>query len=284
MEDTQFLTELYDLIKENKKEAYPHIIAERASYPCLYHLSKIRENLIDWVPMTKEMRVLERNAQCGALTGKLLEKAGEVVCLTEHETAAEIIRARYPEAGDRLKVVLDDVPVHLHFDVILIVGEVYRFAWELKNLRKLLKPDGRLIIADANRLGLKYLAGCQEEYRGGYFSGVEGYGMEEASCSGEEPGGKTDAGRCYTKKEYAQLLESAGFEHLEFYYPYPDHKFPSVIYSDDWLPGKGELSDNRRNFDRDRVQLFDERKAYDTLLQEGLFGAFSNSFLIVARQ
>lgn len=291
MEDAQFLETLCDIVKQNRKEDYPRIITERASYPYLYHLSKIRENLIDWIPMTKEMCVLERNAECGALTGKLLEKAGDVICLAKDETSAAIIRERYREAGDRLKVFLDDTPVSMRFDVILIVGDVYRFRWELKNLRKLLKKDGRLIIADANRLGLKYLAGCQEEYRGGYFTGVEDYESEAVSCRvegtsshREEPEKEADAGRCYTKKEYVQILKAAGFEHLEFYYPYPDHKFPSVIYSDDWLPGKGELSDNRRNFDRDRIQLFDERKVYDTLVQEGLFGTFSNSFLIVARQ
>ena len=42
------------------------------------------------------------------------------------------------------------------------------------------------------------------------------------------------------------------------------------------------LAGNRTNFDRDRLQLFDESKAYDSLISEGLFGAFANSFLIVA--
>lgn len=272
MEDLQILRELYETVKQYKKEDYPRIIAEKASYFYLYHLSEVRTNLVDWIPMTKEMRILERNAECGALTGKLLEKAEEVVCLTENELCADIIRERYRDAGERLKVFCEDTPIALKFDVILVAGNAYRFWEELKHLRKLLKTDGRLFLADANRLGLKYLAGCQEEYRGGYFTGVEGYGEEDGNAPG----------RCYTKKEYCSLLKEAGFDKMEFYYPYPDHKFPSCIYSDVWLPGKGELTENRRNFERDRIQLFDEGKVYDTLLEEGIFETFSNSFLIEA--
>lgn len=282
MEDAQFLTELYELVKQNKSGNFADVIQEKASYPYLYHLSKLRQNLIDWLPITGEMCVLERNAECGALTGKLLEKAGKVVCLTQNELSAEIIRERYGDAGERLAVFCEDVPVAMRFDVILAAGSVYRFREELKNLRELLKENGRLILADANRLGLKYFAGCQEEYRGGYFTGLcdydEVHGGNAAKGSGQDDTG----GRCYSRIEYEKMLRGAGFGKLTFYYPYPDHKFPSAIYSDEWLPHRGELAENRRNFDRDRLECFDEEKVYDALLAEGVFPVFSNSFLIEA--
>ena len=71
---------------------------------------------------------------------------------------------------------------------------------------------------------------------------------------------------------------------LQFYYPYPDYKFPSVIYSDECLPKEGELNDNRRNIDRDRYVFFNELSAYNTLIAEGLFQEFSNSFLLIASE
>ena len=78
--------------------------------------------------------------------------------------------------------------------MILLVGGFYRHRRALSLLlRKQLAPDGRLFAADANRMGLRYFAGCQEEYGGSYFSGVEGYGG--APDTGETP-------RCYTKGEY----------------------------------------------------------------------------------
>lgn len=296
MEEAQFLEELYEIVKQNKGGAYEDVICKKASYPYLYHLSRMRQNLIDWLPITKEMRVLERNAECGALTEKLLAMAGEVVCVTEDEAHAAVIRERCTGAGERLTVVCGDTPVAMRYDVILIVGKAYRCRSELPNLRKMLKKNGRLILADANRLGLKYFAGCQEEYRGGYFTGISGYDTEEdagmAAGNGcgrtlsEAADGRTLSeaadGRCYSRSEYETMLREAGFEKLTFYYPYPDHKFPSAVYSDEWLPHRGELAQNRINFDRDRIGCFDEGKAYDALLEEGVFSTFSNSFLIEA--
>lgn len=297
MEDAQFLTELYDIVEKNRTEDFDRIIEEKASYAYLYHLSDIRQNLADWLPITGKTRVLERNAECGALTGNLLEKAGEVTCVTEDTAQARIIRNRYRAQESRLKVLTEQEwqvvssKTEEKYDVIVLAGNFYRYCQELADLRRMLNGDGRLIVADANRLGLKYFAGCQEEYQGGYFTGVEGYMRQSdttvhvpAGTIQQEPGRKDvlRPERCYTRKEYTQMLRDAGFENLEFYYPYPDYKFPSCIYSDKRLPEKGELSDNRRNFDRDRYQLFDERRVYDTLLSEGLFGEFSNSFLMEA--
>ena len=54
-----------------------------------------------------------------------------------------------------------------------------------------------------------------------------------------------------------------------------------AIYSDEYLPKVGELRDNRRNFDRERYLLFDESKAYDSIIKDGLFPIFSNSYLVV---
>lgn len=284
MEDAQFLQELYDIVKLYEADGYEDIISAKNAYPYLYHLSAIRQNLIDWIPMNKEMRVLERNAECGALTGRLLAKAGIVTSVTENAKAASIIRERCKAAGERITVLKEqEFETSLltvgeteenKYDVILLVGNFYRYKDELVKLREVLAEGGRLIVADANRLGLKYFAGCAEEYRGTYFSGVEGYADE-----GED----RQSPRCYSKNEYTKLLQDVGFEKLRFYYPYPDYKFPNTIYSDEWLPKQGELGDNRRNFERDRLQLFDEQKVYDSLLKEGLFRAFSNSYLIEAR-
>lgn len=284
MEDAQFLSELHEIIKQNNGASYDEIILSKASYPYLYHLSEMRQNLVDWIPMTENMRVLERNPECGALTGKLLEKAGTVTCVADNPMCRDIINTRYGSEMARLEILLEDewnqscrgknlLTENQRYDVILLVGNIYRYVTELTELRTMLKPEGRLLLADANRLGLKYFAGCQEEYIGGYFGGIEGY---------ETAGGTSDA-RSYSRSEYLKMLKDAGFMSCRFYYPYPDYKFPNCIYSDEWLPGSGELADNRRNFDRDRLQLFDESKVYDALIAEGVYGVFANSYLIEAR-
>lgn len=291
MEEVQFLNELHDIIKQNSREELDKIAVEKASYPYLYHLSEIRQNLVDWIPFDADAKVLERNPECGALTGRLLKNAGTVTCVARGEVQKRLIADRCAEEQKRLCLTTEEV---FHqamesgsregalYDVILIAGDFYRYRKELPGLYEMLKEDGRLFVADANRLGLKYIAGCEEEYRGGFFTGLLGYPQEVRDAETAQDAGAASGGRCYTRKEYIRILEQAGFMRHRFYYPYPDHKFPSVIYSDEWLPAKGELTANRRNFDRDRMELFDECKVYDTLLAEGIFGEFSNSFLIEA--
>ena len=267
MEDAEVLKELYETIKQNSKADYAGIIEQRASYPYLYHLSQIRENLVSFLPFDKDMRVLECNPECGALTGKLLAMTGGVTVLAESELQEKILRERFMEPQEREKLDIRRLlPEHGRFDAILIAGHFYRWEKQLPALRELLAPGGKLYVADANRIGLKYLAGCQEEYCGGYFTGIDGY--PDAAAVGR-------SGRSYSRAEYTGLLQAAGFGGLTFYYPYPDHKFPSVIYSDEWLPQKGELAEGRSNYDR---------VMFDSLLEEGVFQTFSNSFLIEAVQ
>ena len=79
------------------------------------------------------------------------------------------------------------------------------------------------------------------------------------------------------------MIGRAGYKDMTFYYPYPDYKFPMAIYSDDYLPKKGELSRNNLNFDREKIYMFDESKVFDQVLEEGMFPFFSNSFLVEAR-
>ena len=276
MEDAEVLKELYETIKQNSKADYAGIIEQQASYPYLYHLSQIRENLISFLPFGGDMRVLECNPECGALTGKLLAMTGGVTVLAESELQEKILRERFMEPQEREKLDMRRLPpAHGRLDAILIAGHFYRWEKQLPVLRELLAPGGKLYVADANRIGLKYLAGCQEEYCGGYFTGIDGY--PDAAAVGR-------SGRSYSRAEYTGLLQAAGFGSLTFYYPYPDHKFPSVIYSDEWLPQKGELAEGRSNYDRDRVACFNERVMFDSLLEEGVFQTFSNSFLIEAVQ
>ncbi len=51
------------------------------SWPVMYHFSHIRGNIVSWLPITKEDKVLEIGAGCGAITGALAKKAGSVTCV-----------------------------------------------------------------------------------------------------------------------------------------------------------------------------------------------------------
>ena len=87
--------------------------------------------------------------------------------------------------------------------------------------------------------------------------------------------------RTFTRNGLERIFADCGMTEYAFYYPYPDYKFMTNLYSDEYQPKIGELSDNLRNFDRDRMVLFDERRAFDSILREGLFPLYSNSYLVV---
>lgn len=44
---------------------------------------------------------------------------------------------------------------------------------------------------------------------------------------------------------------------------------------------KGTIKENICNYDQRRLLLFDESKVFDTLIDNGLFPEFSNSFLVL---
>ena len=52
--------------------------SEQVSFPVIYHFSDLRANILNWYPIKKSDSVLEIGAGCGAITGTLCEKAGQV--------------------------------------------------------------------------------------------------------------------------------------------------------------------------------------------------------------
>lgn len=274
--------EILGIVKEMSPVEYPRVIEERASWPILYHLSALRENIVDWLPIKKSDKVLEVGSGCGAITGALAGKAASVTCVDLSKKRSTINAYKNADC--------DNVTIHVgnfkdiepdldtDFDYVCLIG-VFEYGQGymgsdtpyhdfLNILKKHVKKDGRLVIAIENKFGLKYFAGCKEDHVADYFAGIENYA---------EGGGV----RTFTRKGLERIMKDCGVEEYHFYYPYPDYKFPTTIFSDKRLPKKGELSNNLRNFDMDRMLLFDEKNAFDGILEDDLFWLYSNSYMVV---
>ena len=277
--------ELLEIVKKHGPEDFPRIIQEKGEWPFLYHLSVQRTNIIDWYPMRPGARVLEIGAGCGAITTALVKKADRVVAndLSKRRSSINAWRNRDAENLELIVGNFNTVAEKLEekFDYITLIG-VYEYAESyiqekdpygvfLDKINGLLAEDGEILIAIENRLGLKYFAGCKEDHKGKAFEGIEGY----PSTSGV---------RTFSKAELEQIFQKNGYTEYEFYYPYPDYKLPTVIYSDSYLPKKGELLNNIRNFDADRYVIFDEGKAFDGIIESGYFPIFSNSFFVSVKK
>ena len=274
--------ELLSIVKEASRVEYPDIIEKKGSWPILYHLSPLRANIVDWLPIHKSDKVLEIGSGCGAITDKLSEKAGEVTCV-DLSAKRSHINAYRNQDRDNITIHVgnfSDIEPELSddYDYVCLIG-VFEYGQSyiqtetpyedfLKIMLRHMKNNGRLVIAIENRLGLKYFAGCKEDHLGTWFSGLEGY----------PEGGSA---RTFSRPGLEKIMKNCGVKDYSFYYPYPDYKFPTTIYSDKRLPYQGELTNNMRNFDRDRMVLFNEKYVFDGMIEDGLFPVFSNSYMVV---
>lgn len=273
--------ELLEITRNYAEVEYPRMIEERKSWPILYHLSALRENIVDWLPIDKDMKVLEIGSGCGAITGALARKAGEVTCVDLSRKRSMINAYRHMDCENvtihvgNFQDIEPDLPND--YDYICLIG-VFEYAQAyiasenpyddfLRIIGKHRKDNGCIVIAIENKLGLKYWAGCKEDHLGTWFSSLEDY----------PEGGVV---RTFTRNGLIKAAKRCGFSDISMYYPYPDYKFMTSLYSDAYLPKPGELSSNLRNFDRERLLLFDEKLVFDTLIKEEEFPLFSNSYLM----
>lgn len=264
-------------------EDYSSLLAQKNSWPAVYHFSKIRQNIVEWIPMESDASVLEIGSGCGAITGALAQKAGKVTCIELSKKRSYINAYRnYQHGNVEIRVGnFQDIEGKLTelYDYITLIGvfeysQLYisgesPYVEMLRKIRNHLNPGGKIVIAIENRLGMKYWAGCAEDHNGRHYEGIEGYSHTSSGA------------RTFSKKELEGLFFEAGGLKADFYYPYPDYKFPLAIYSDEYLPKKGELHNNMCNMDWQRFLLFDETRAYDSLVEQGQFPEFSNSFLVI---
>lgn len=263
--------ELEEFVKKEKKWEY------------LYHFSKIRHNIVKGLKITKEHRVLEVGAGCGAVTGALADKAGKVTCI-ELSKMRSLINANRNRDKDNIEIMVGnftDIAEGLQekFDYITLIG-VYEYAELyiqgdepyrefLLKIMQHLNPEGKIVIAIENKLGLKYWAGYPEDHTGARFDGLHDYT-------------ETSGVRTFTRKELEEIFVSVGLRQWEFYYPHPDYKLPLLIFSDERMPRIGELAGKCENYGQKAVQLFDEERVFDTVIKDNLYPVFANSYLIIA--
>ena len=257
------------------------VLKKRTDWPILYHLSDMRENLLEWYDFKKDASVLEIGAGCGALTGVLCEKARKVTCIDLSLKRSQI-NALKNQKYDNFEILVgnfEDIEIKEKYDYITLIG-VLEYAASyihsekpfdamLKKVKSYLKEDGVLIIAIENKNGIKYWAGAKEDHTGKFFDGIQDYI-------------DVNIVRTFSKPEITRLLNYNGFRRLQFYYPVPDYKLPRAVYSENHLPGKGDIRYHGAVYDQNRLKLFDEDVACDSICEDDQFEYFANSFLIFA--
>lgn len=256
-------------------------------WPSLYHLSGTRANIMRPFEGMLKGDVLEIGAGCGAITRYLGECGANVLALEGSPRRAAITRSRTRELENVtvLAEKFDQFQCDRQFDVITLIG-VLEYAnlfttgenpplVMLERVRALLKPDGKLIIAIENQLGLKYFAGAPEDHLGQPMVGIEGRYRK-------------DQPQTFGRKVLAGLLEQAGFAAPEFLAPFPDYKLPVSIITEEGFSNKNfdaaafAWQSARRDPQLPTYCNFSLELAWPEVFQNELGLDVANSFLIIA--
>lgn len=269
---------LLEYLKEGKTPE--EILSIDSSWPYFYHLSPIRENILNWYPFKKDCSILEIGSGCGAISNLLASRAKEVTSIELTKPRAEINFERNKDV-DNLEIIVGNfhnIKLDKKYDYIILNG-VLEYAGSftdaekpylafLESLEKFLKEDGILLIAIENRIGLKYINGAPEDHTNTLFDGINNYPTR-------------DDIHTFTKNELIDLLHDANFDNIEVYYPFPDYKLPELIVTDktvDRIPE--EVSTDTVSLKR--LNLFNEPQMFKALKKEGIAEHFLNSFLVAA--
>lgn len=267
---------ILELVKNGK--TYSDAAADENFFPVYYHLSPERENILNWYPLKKTDDILEIGAGCGAITGVLCRNGGAVTSVELSKRRSEINHIRNGQYRN-LEIMagsLSDVKLEKKYDYAILNG-VFEYAMGftegddpyaafLMQVKQCLKPNGKILIAIENRLGLKYFSGAAEDHTGRYYDGLNGYAGN-------------DSVRTFSKAELLGIFRRCGISRWKFYYPYPDYKFPTEIFTDENVNGSG-FGRPYINYQGSRVKLFDELKMIDAFKAEKAMGSFANSFLV----
>lgn len=230
-------------------------LQENKKLPYLYALAELRENILDWYVFEPEASLLQVGADYGALTGLFLRKTGAVTVLDSSEESLHLVKQRY-RGEENLETVcgglLDlaaEEKSEASYQYVTVIGTLdaeYSLQEQLQAAKKVLCPGGVLMLAVCNTFGIKYFAGARRD------------------------------AVTVTRNELKELLPEA-----KFYYPVPDYKIAMEIYSDSYLPKKGDLTGAFTAYDYPPYTSMDAGAAYDAVCEDGQFDNFSNSFLVI---
>ena len=272
--------DIIKIIAHNPTTDYEKDISDNFSWPVFYHLTRIRQNLLKWYPFHEHANVLEIGCGMGAITELLCQECESVTAveLSQRRATAAYLRCR---EYDNLEIIvgnLNDIKFEQKYDYITLIGVLeYQnnftdsenpFKDFLDKIRKVLKPEGKLLIAIENKYGLKYWCGVPEDHSGIPFDGIGNYKYSNVA-------------RTFSKQELDSIIKSSGFDSTYFYYPLPDYKMPQVIYSEEYLPRNGSM-DNWIPYyvPNNKSMVTDEQHLYNDLINNHVFEFFANSFLV----
>lgn len=273
-------------------------VTSEPDYQALYHLSKIRQNVLNWYEFDPAARLLELGAECGALSGLFAERVAEVVAFDSDKDKCAVNRARnierFSDAEDDAKVT--NLYVVSNPEYIAKPEKVNPETKSDKNksdktadkatkiksaitktknaiTRKGSKFDYVTIVGDFTEEKLE-LATEYLKTKGQLIIVVDNkFGLKNWTTEA-----KPDI---ISKERIVSLTAEKKLKLTATYYPVPDYKFPLEIYSDQNPPKSGSIRTAAPEFEKDKTLLMDEPTAFSEMIESGRFDEYANSYILI---
>ena len=237
-------------------------------------------NLVRSLDLDPGSAVLQLGASTGLLTRYLAETVAVVDALEPNVHLAEIAAARVSEltAARVFSGTLADVPDAPTYDVIVAVdalrdGVDHANAFIEQTTRRL-APGGSLVLAETNRLGVKYLVGAPDDLTADVFDGIEGY-----------PAGAPHP--ALTRHELDGVLAASGLN-AKVLLALPHHReVRALVDPERLLPSTANLPFDLSpspspDIVGSRPKLADETAVWQQAVKAGLAEQLANSFVVLA--
>lgn len=218
-------------------------------YSLLYKFSPLLGNFLSVVDFYNKDTVLEISSSYG-ITNYYVNKVSRI----EKKMDANQKKINHILYGDKVT----NYEGKCSFDKIVIEGNS-KLIDVLNDAIKLLKEDGEIIVAVNNPYSISSLSG-KPNIKNEFF-----VSFEDDSC--------------FSRKSLIDIFEMLHLKY-DFYYPLPDRYFANEIFSDSFLPTIGDVRNIKTYYGKERVVLFDEKKALERIIKAGEFQTFAPAFVI----
>lgn len=220
-------------------------------------IREIRKGLLRWYDFKPGSSVLYIGDEQEPLAEDFRERGLQVVNMTCAETVA----------GDDQST----------FDYIVSITDLERSQEPERILaawKKLLNPDGHMLLGMNNRFGIRYFCGDRDLYTGRNMDSIENY--RRAYVSDNDP----FRGRMYDKDTLRNLLKQAGIENFRFYSVMSDLQNPVQIFGEDYLPREDLANRIFPTYNHPDTVFLEEETLYDGLKRNDMFHQMVNSWII----
>lgn len=243
-----------------------------SEYPTLENLrifSDRREGLLEWYGFRRGASLLSVGSGMGALVELYLRRGLRVTVLESDPEALEFTRYRAASAARGTEEAQDtegqrslpasltlicgtfrDLPEGAQYDYIVFDGTLRREDTErVERVKRLLSPEGVLIVASDNAYGVRAFAGAEPE------ENALGRGALE------------------------RLLSAGDSGKVTRYYVEPLRALPGTVWSERHLPEAGELSRVIPAYGFPAYLAIDIGARYDAICRDGVFPDFADAYL-----